>query len=178
MLPLILALAGTGMQMGGNIAGSLATRQAEKQNARDAKINQIMSYQQAAEVQAMAEQQVGDLQKEGETLKSAQVASMAAQGVDVSSGVTQDLLTDTNTKVAEDVRRIRVNARKEAWALQAQGMQYKTQGDRAKSRGRYALMGGLLGASASGTQGLAQAYPYLPKSGGSAPTATMKTVEL
>jgi hypothetical protein len=163
MLPLILALAGTGMQMGGNIAGALATRQAEKQNARDAKINQIMSYQQAAEVQAMAEQEVGDLQKEGETLKSAQLASMAAQGVDVSSGVTQDLLTDTNTRVAEDVRRIRVNARKEAWALQAQGMQYKTQGSRAKARGRYALMGGLLGASASGTQGAAQAIPLLPK---------------
>ena len=164
-IPLIAAIAGMGLNMAGGIVGGLAQRQAEKQNARDAKLNAILANMQANDVLAMAEQQVGDIRTEGESMKSAQLASMAAQGVDVSSGVPQELLTDTNVKVAEDIRRTRETARKQAWGLQAEGMQQMTQASRARSRGRYALMGGLLGAGGSAAQGVGQIAPMLPNIG-------------
>jgi hypothetical protein len=85
---------------------------------------------------------------------------MAAQGVDVSDGVTQEVLTDTTEKVAEDVRRTRMTARKQAWGLRMQAKQYNVQADRAESRARYAVMNGALGVASSGVSGATDIYKY------------------
>jgi hypothetical protein len=161
MLPLLLMLGGTGLSMAGKVAGGLAEKQAEKQNARDARLNAKLTRMQAMDVLAQAEQNVGDIKDNGKAFASGQLASMAAQGVDVSSGVTQDILTDTGTKVAEDARRTYATARKEAWGLSIQAQQYDTQAKRAEKRARYALVNGVLGATGSGAEGLGQALPLM-----------------
>ena len=71
--------------------------------------------------------QQGDVEAQQAQMHQAQVlgaqrASLAANGVDLTTGSAQDLLTSTKFLGAQDVNTIQSNAARTAWGYQVQGM--------------------------------------------------------
>lgn len=175
----ILGIASMGLNLVGGGINAKASYDAAKYNAAALDFNATMKQIQAADTMSIARENITDLNAATEDLKSEQIASYAAQGVDVSTGVSLDLAEATDAKRNQDARRIYNNAVKQAWGLQMEAMQARQEAAFTKKQGRYAAFGSLLGVGSS--TGMS-AYNMFPRgsSAMSAPSASYSgpTVEL
>ena len=82
--------------------------------------------------------------KEGRKLMARQRAVMAANGIDVNSDQSLDMLEDTRIDTTEDVYSIRTNAARQADQFRQSQANYSSQADAAKTTARYGAAGTLL----------------------------------
>jgi hypothetical protein len=124
----LLANSGMGLQLAGVITGANASYNSAKTNQG------TMRYQagldrnnaQIAQWQAQQAQAVGAFQSQqalmkGADIKGSQVATLAANGVDVGSDSAQHILNTTDYLANRDAMMIQDNASRTAWAYQQQG---------------------------------------------------------
>lgn len=113
-----------------------------------AKMQGEYAKQQADANARMSELKAEDATKRGEAealkakqkanlMQGSQRASMAAQGIDVSSGSAASILDETAESGLQDVLTIRNNAFREAWGYRAEASQYRFEGAAAKRAGKY-----------------------------------------
>ena len=157
MLPLMMAFSG-GMQIAGGLFAADAARQAAHANEGDARRNAINARLEAQDVLAQGQQQVADLRKSGTALKSQQIASYAAQGVDVGSDVSMAVQQDSSNSIEQDAQRLYTTSRKRAWGLTQDAQQSDRQAMRFQDTQRYAMLGGLLGAGSTAVNTGANIY--------------------
>lgn len=148
----LLALAFGGAQMLGSGIQAYGQFEASRQNAKALDYNASMMQIQAADAMQRATVDVADLRKQTDELQSAQTASYAAQGVDVSKGAPVALAEDTDARANEDARRIWRNATYQAWGLQMDASKTREEAARTKKGGRYAAMSTLFGGAVGGAK--------------------------
>lgn len=152
MPPLLLPLIFGGTQVLGSGIQAYGQWEASKQNAKALDYNASMMQIQAADAMQRATVDVADLRKQTAELQSAQTASYAAQGVDVSKGAPVALAEATDAAANEDARRIWRNATYQAWGLQMDASKTREEAARTKKGGRYAAMSTLFGGAVGGAK--------------------------
>jgi len=89
MLPVLLALAGMGLKIGGDVLGAQAQNKAAKQNAIDARLAETMQLNdvnaRSAQEQLAAGQQIDQVQRQATTVAASAVTSAGEAGVEGNS---------------------------------------------------------------------------------------------
>lgn len=92
------------------------------------------------------QEQVADYTKQSEYLKGAQLASLAAQGIEVDSGTAAQIQYETDKQIQTDVKRIKNNAWREAWGYKIEAVNLRTESRleslSAKNRSDAAILSG------------------------------------
>lgn len=122
----ILTLVGTGVS-------AYAQMQNARRQAQVASINAEASNKASIEALEAGERASDMKRRRGAAMMANQRASMAANGVDVSSGDAVDFLDDTNFMVEEDAFTIRENARGQGQNLRNQGANFRADAASARS---------------------------------------------
>lgn len=102
-----------------------AALQAQAQVANN---NALLAQWQAEDATLRGEQAANTARLKGAQVKGAQRAAMAANGIDLSVGSAQRVLTDTDYITALDASQLQANAAREAWGYSMQRKQYTQQG--------------------------------------------------
>ncbi|WKJ88752.1 hypothetical protein QZJ86_12040 [Methylomonas montana] len=117
--------------------------QVEANNAK------IAGYQRSAALQ-QGEEQAQQSMMEQSQLRAKQIASMAANGVDLNSGSATDILATTDFLGKQDVNAIQNNAARKAWGYQVESGNYDAQSNLSKWKAdntNPAKIGAITGAS-------------------------------
>lgn len=94
---------------------------------------------------------VGDIEKGGAEFLHRQRAAIGAAGVKLTGGSPLLLLQETETKIAKDIRRLKLSSKHEIERIKSAGGQYKTMAEGA-------LWQGILGGGSTFLTGLGQGY--------------------
>ena len=137
-----LALAATAGAGAMGAAGAYQQGQVAKQVGRN---NQIMAEYAAADALRRGDEQAMQDRRQGDQMKGAQRARMAASGLDLGEGTAGDLQDQTDFFSAVDQTTSRQNAKLDAWASRAQGANARAQGDAAARQGNLSAFSTLLG---------------------------------
>lgn len=111
----IASIAGTGMQAFGAYQTAQAQQASSRYQARVAENNAKIGEWQAQDALRRGEQAETDQRRKAAQIKGAQTASMAARGIDISTGSALNILSDTDYLGEIDALTIRDNAKREAW---------------------------------------------------------------
>lgn len=123
---------GTGLQVTGlasQVFGAYSAANAEKDALKyQSQVNDLNA--RMADMQAKDALERGNFAERNARMatrqqRGAQVASMAARGLDISEGSALNILTDTDYFGEQDALIIRDNAAKEAWGYRQQGRNYR-----------------------------------------------------
>lgn len=106
---------GTGMQAYGAYQTAQAQKDSYRYQARVAENNATMGEWQAQDALRRGEQAEIDQRRKTAQIKGVQTASMAARGLDISTGSALNILSDTDYLGEIDALTIRDNAKREAW---------------------------------------------------------------
>lgn len=144
-----LSTFGTFISAISSVAQGVAGQQAA--NAQAAAYENQAKVKAAQSEQALekAQMEAAILRERGQKITAAQRAAMGASGVTTDSPTSLNLLADTTYGVESDVSMLKYNAMLEAWGFQTEAEALKTQAKSAKQQGRYAMLGGVLGAGQS-----------------------------
>ena len=115
---------GTGASVYGGIQQQKAAAKNSRYAARVAKKNEARALLAAKDAERRGERDAARAKKASERLKGRQRAVLAANGVDVGSGSSVDILEDTTRIGKADALAIRENAKREADDYRAQGESY------------------------------------------------------
>ena len=142
MLARVIGAAGTLMQ--GMAANSAAKAQAAaaNQNARNAEA-------QAHDAIVRGGQEELRLRRQMAQLQGTQRSALAASGMDIDSGSALDVQDASMPEGEQDAAAIRFNAAREGWGHQVQAANYRNEASAARSAGRNALFGSIVGAGTS-----------------------------
>lgn len=110
-----------------------------------ARNNARMAEYAAKDAQRRGEEDALAIQRKGAAIKSAQRATLAGKGLDVSYGTAADLQDQTDFFTQSDIATTRSNARREAWNMRAQGQQSLALGKADALNSMYGAAGSLLG---------------------------------
>jgi hypothetical protein len=130
---------------------SIFEREALKQNARMAEL-------QAQDALRRGEQEATKSLQQTRQLMGAQRAALAAQGIEIDSGSSLDILMDTGAIGASEAVTIRNNAFKEAFGFTAEAGVFRTEAGMARRAGRAKVASTLL------TGGIGLTKALFPKS--------------
>lgn len=133
-------------------------------------INRKILNLQAADVLEQGEEAVATHRGEVNKLLSAQKASYASQGIDVTSGVAREVAESTKLLAALDQIKIKNNAWQEAWGLRLQGIGSQGQANLASISSRNAATNSLLTGGIGALSSFGQAGYYYQ--GSKAPVKT------
>lgn len=120
MVSLGLSAAGVGMSAIGMHNQSKTAKEIAGNNAITAGV-------QAMDALRRGEKDAIEVQRRGAALKSSQQVGLAAKGLDLGYGTAADLQDQTDFFNQSDVATTRTNARKEAWARQAQSGNFQAE---------------------------------------------------
>ena len=158
--------------------GSDAEKLHSQYEARQMEFNAQMLDMRAEEVNVQAEKDIVQRQSDISRMLGTQKVSVAAQGIELDSEVALQIKEETERIGREDVMAIKNNAWKQAWGMEVESADMRSQADftrqAGKSRARSTLVTG-------GLQGLSNVYSGAGKmsfgSGGraSVPTASRTT---
>jgi hypothetical protein len=127
----------------------------EMQNARYAEMN-------AADAIKRGDKEAINVKNKANQLKGSQRAAMAAQGIDLSSGSSADIITETETMGSLDALTAKNNAYREAWG-------YRSEANNRRAAGKFARMAGSNAAQAtlltSGIKAADVGRDYMKKQG-------------
>ena len=132
------------LMMAGAATAAYGQYQQGQAAAKTARNNQIMSEYAAQDAQARGEEEAMAVSRKGEQLKGAQRSRMAASGIDLGVGTAADIQDQTDFFAQQDVATARTNAKREAWALRAQGANAMAQGRFAAQQGQLQAFSTLL----------------------------------
>lgn len=114
-------IAGVGLSAIGSMNASRATRDAANYNAQVAENNaQLIEWRRQSVIER-GQKAVAAQGLRTRRLAGSQRASLAARGIDLSSGGALDILTDTAYMGEIDANQLKDNAAMEAWALRQEG---------------------------------------------------------
>lgn len=131
----------------------------------------------AGQIKRKSDRDLSIVRKNARVIQGQQRASLAAQGIEITSGSAADILEETKTLSALDeteIKRnaeldaitVKANAWREAWGYQTQAIDYAARGRFARMAGdnssRNTLLTGGLQATAYGLEGYSQ-YTYRKK---------------
>lgn len=139
-----LALAATALSGGLAAYGQYQQGQVAAQVGRN---NQIMAEYAAQDALKRGEDEAMRARRQGDQLKGAQRASMAARGIDLGVGTAQELQDQTDFFSLTDQSTARDNAKRDAWSSRVAGTNAKAQGDAARRQGNLSAFSTLLGSA-------------------------------
>jgi len=159
----MMTAAGMGMQAVGAYNNSRATKTAYNAQAQVQRNNAIIAGWQADDALARGNQNALRVQMQARGVKGKQRASMAANGVDTTTGSALDVLTDTDYFAQQDVSTVKDNAAREAWALRNQAAGANADSELLASRAAAENPGLAAGASLLSSAGQVAGRWYTPK---------------
>lgn len=109
----------TALSAYGAYQGASAQKVAAKSQAKMAENNAVMAGWQAEDALARGDAAVAQQTRQNDALQGRQRASLAANGVDLSSGSAANLLEDAQVFGQMDIDNIRNNAMRSAWGFRA-----------------------------------------------------------
>lgn len=128
-----LGSAGPALQLAGMTAGAAGAYKASagaqagfEAQAQIAENNAMIAGWQAADAERRGVQKATATRIRTSQLKGSQRAAMAANGIDLSVGTAQQILTDTDQFGAIDANTIIDSAAREAWGYRTQGANYRS----------------------------------------------------
>jgi len=130
--------------LGSGIMSAYGQRQSAKAQEAVAKANARNAEVAADNALEAGREESDKVRRRASLVQGRQRASMAANGVDVTSADAIDLLDDSKMLAEEDAFTIRENARRRAEGMDVQSANYETQASAARSEGFYRPMGTLL----------------------------------
>lgn len=127
VIPLVVAgVQAVGSQLGG-LSQAKATQGAATQNAQSSRTK-------ASDAMARGNIAVNIARNEGKARIGQQVAAMGASGVDVGSGSSLDILSDTSAYNEYEAQRLRSEAMREAWGYEEEAKQYDYMAEQANQQ--------------------------------------------
>lgn len=159
-----LAAASAGMAIAGGIAKGNAEKNAGNAALSAAQQNKLAADRAADDALVRGEFEAGKVQAKAEQMVGEQRVGYASQGVVVDQGTALQTQVDTAGMAAIDMETVRSNARREAWGLRVQGINFLNEGIRSKNAADSAATASIIGgaAQAAGTlgSGLAQSGAF------------------
>lgn len=135
-----LIMAGQGAGAGMSAVGAYGQAASQKSNlgyeARMADFNATLAERQAQVAMEKGQFTVNQLRRDTAGLKGTQRATMAARGLDLTSGTPADILTGTDYMGEVDAQQAEINAVREAWGYrtQATNLQNEARSKRANAK--------------------------------------------
>lgn len=126
--------AGAAMSAVSAVQGSQANKQAYGAQAQVASNNAQVAGWQAEDALRRGARAASNSRIQTKQLKGAQIARMAANGIDVGEGSALNILTDTDQFGEIDANTITDNAAREAWAIRQQAAGYATEASLLQNR--------------------------------------------
>lgn len=157
--PTTLVLAATAVAGAVSAAGQYQQGQYQKAVGRN---NQIMAEYAAQDAVRRGDEQAMAARRQGDQIKGAQRAQMAASGLDLGAGTAGELQDQVDFFSQSDQNTARFNAKRDAWALREQGKGYRAAGDNAAQQGTLGAFSTLL---ATGGQVAGKWYANNPSAG-------------
>lgn len=145
------------MQAGGALHGGITANQQGKYEAALAKRNAGMEIDAARQSVEMGQQERRQFWREVGAAKGQQIASMAANGIDVDYGAGARMQDDTAMLAAEDAQNLYRNIEERTRGHHINAANYVAEAKAAKSRGKAALVGSMFQAATSLIGGFQQA---------------------
>lgn len=129
------------------IGQAYSEQQTANTQADVAEQNAVLAQNKIKDVEYQKQQQIAKINRDKQETIGAQRAAMAANGVDSSYGSGLSALTDTAYTAQEDINETEYNAEKQGWGYRAEATNYRNQASAARTAGRNAMVGGVLGAA-------------------------------
>lgn len=148
--PVTIAMAG-GLALGAAGSALGAKSQYDQGVAADeaARTNARRMRAQAADVKAIANTEAGKVRTEATKIIGEQNVAFSASGVDASVGSPAALAAYSRAQAELDAQKMKNNAAREAWGINAQASEVEKQGKAARKAGKYAAIGTILGGGAN-----------------------------
>lgn len=127
-----IALAATA---GAGIMSAASAYQQGQYQSEVARNNATMAEYAAQDAQRRADDDAMKVRRQGDQIKGAQRAKLAASGLDLSDGTADDLQAQTDFFSQMDQNTARYNGARDAWALREQAKGYRAEGANAASAG-------------------------------------------
>lgn len=156
--PAALLVASTLFTVGAGVMQAQSASDVAKYEAKVANQNAELDDARAAQAAAIGSIQEERHRAQVRQMAGSQRANFAARGVDLGSGVVQDMLDETYTFGETDALTIRFNAMNEAWGYQTQAVNNRNAAAGARYRGRAERIGTLLTTAAGAGGQLYQGY--------------------
>lgn len=122
-----MSAVGTGLSAYGMYQQGQSAKAQANYNAQVADNNAKVAEYAALDAQMRGDQEAMKARREGDQLKGAQRATMAARGLDLGQGTPLSLLDETDLFSQADQETIRNNAKREAWSIRNQKANYQSE---------------------------------------------------
>ena len=159
-LMMALTLGSTVLGAAGQMQQAQATQAAANYNAQIGDMNARIAEQRADDAIDRGRTEEQRKRQEVAKLKGAQVAAMAANGVDVSFGSPLDTIVDTAVLGELDALTVRSNAHREAYDYRVDAANKRAGASLSRMQGESARTGGYLNAAGTILTGAGRAYGY------------------
>lgn len=152
-----LMIASTAVSAAGQVQGGLQARAQGRYEAKVADMNRGLSVDAYQQERTSDVQNRTDFWRKVSAMKGQQIASMAANGLDVNYGAAERVQSDTSMLAQEDANRLSQQDTERAKGHLIEASNYKAQGVAALQRGKDAFTSSLFGAGSTVLGGLTQA---------------------
>lgn len=160
-----MALAAGVAQGAGSLFSGMQANAQGKYESQLARRNAAMEVESAHESYEAGKDERRDFWRKVGATKGQQIASMAANGIDIGFGTAGLVQRDTEELSAEDARRLYRNIEERTRGHHINASNYVAEAKAAKSRGKAALVSGAIGGVASVLGGATQAMGLKAKMG-------------
>lgn len=157
-IPVALQWIMAGATLAAGVASADAARQEGKMNAAVAENNQRIAVAKAEESNALATREMEQASWRTRALMGQQRAAFAAGNLDPTTGTPADILGETAMFGEVDQQNVRLNAARQAWGYQAEGLNYGNEANMARWRGNTQSTITILGALGQAGQQAAGAW--------------------
>lgn len=138
-----------GAQAFGQLYQGASQRGESRYQAAVSRNNAALSVEQARDARTRGEEESRLKWREIAATKGAQIAAMAAQGIDTSFGSAADVIGDTAVLGMEDINQIGQNQEREVRGFLIQAQNYREQGKAQKRAGDQAMIAGVINAGST-----------------------------
>jgi hypothetical protein len=153
------------MQGAGQVYSGMQAKSQGKYESAMAKRNAAMEVEAAHESFEAGKDERRDFWRKVGGIKGQQVASMAANGIDLGFGTAELVQRDTQEMSYEDAKNLHRNIEQRTRGHHINASNFVAEGKAAKARGKGAMVSGLIGGAASVLGGVSQAAGMKAKMG-------------
>lgn len=163
--PATLAIIAGATQAAGTLYGGLQANAQGKYEAQMAKRNSAMEVEAARESREIGQSERRDFWRQVGKVRGQNVASMAANGIDVGFGSAERMRSDTDMLAREDAQNLYRNIEGRTKGHLINASNFTQEAKASRSRGKAALVGSFFGAASSLMGGFQQAGSMRAKVG-------------
>ena len=161
----VLAIASSAVSAAGQLYGGMQQNAQAKYESKIARQNAALSRESAEQSLKQGQSEKRKFWREVGQIKGQQIASMAANGIDVDFGAGARLQDDTQMLANEDASNLYENISNRTKGYVIEAANYRTQSKAVKRQGKAALIGSVFGAAGSILGGVQQAAGMRAKFG-------------